>query len=64
MIKALATKDHFLVVQFRKGGEIYRYPQCSEEFQSILDADSMGKYFHKEVRWRTYEKLHGIWPDE
>lgn len=64
MIKALGVKGHFLVVQFRKGEEIYRYPNSSDEFQNLLDAESMGKYFHKEVRWRTYEKLHGIWPED
>ena len=64
MIKSVGTRDHFLIVEF-KNGDIYRYPHMAHEYSNLTSADSVGKYFHANIRAELNEKLsQGEWPED
>ena len=63
-LAAVGTKDEFLIVQF-KNGDLYRYPNLAQEFDSLKTAESAGKYFHQEIRHQMCQKLsQGEWPED
>ena len=63
MIKAVGIRDHFLVVFFTDSS-VYRYPDCAELLSDLVSADSVGKFFHREIRNQLCEKLRDdIWPE-
>jgi hypothetical protein len=63
-LAAVGTRDDYLIVQFRNG-EIYRYPGLAYEFGPLTAAESVGKYFHKEIRHQPCQKLSKKeWPEE
>lgn len=49
MIKAVGTLDGDLIVLFRND-DAYCYPGLAHEVIQLLSTDSVGKYFHKEIR--------------
>jgi hypothetical protein len=62
-IKAVGTKGHYLIVEFNDGS-VYRYPELAIEFPNLTGADSVGRYFHANIRHEPNEKLpHGEWPE-
>ena len=64
-IAAVGTKDTYLIVKFNKG-TAYRYPDCAIHFGDLVSADSVGKYFAKEIKILPCEKLPSElvgWPD-
>jgi len=64
LVVAVGTVGDFLVVQFRNG-DIYRYPDMAGEYESLVTAESVGKYFHQEIRSQPCQKLtRGEWPTE
>lgn len=63
-LAAAGTKDDFLIIQFRNG-DLYRYPNLAQEFETLITAESVGKYFHQEIRHQSCQKLNkGEWPEE
>lgn len=62
-IRAVGVRDDYLVVQF-KSGAVYRYPDIGHLFDDLVGADSIGKYFHSEIRDRSCQRLRGEWPEE
>ena len=63
LITAVGTRGDDLIVQF-KGGKCYRYPKTAFEFDSLTHAESVGKYFHANVRSLPSQRLGIDWPDE
>jgi hypothetical protein len=64
MISAVGVKDSFLVVEFQNG-DFYRYPDGAEHFSPLVLAESIGKYFHQNVRSLPAQRLtRGEWPEE
>lgn len=54
-VKALGWEDEVLEVEFVKGGK-YRYTGVPEEIYKILvNADSVGKAFHRYIRPKQHE---------
>lgn len=54
-VKALGWEDEVLEVEFLKGS-VYRYTGVPEEiFKLLLNADSVGKAFHKYIRPKQHE---------
>jgi hypothetical protein len=64
LIKAVGTKGDYLIVSFKKGGAVYRYPGLAFEFDHLIHAESVGSYFHKHVREQSCQRLRDEWPDE
>lgn len=63
-ITAIGTRDDYLIVQFRNG-TIYRYPNLASHYTEIISAESIGKYFHQNVRHESSERLRDEeWPEE
>lgn len=49
-IKKVAYHDHSLFVTFQTGA-VYEYPDVSEEiFSALLNADSVGSFFAKNIK--------------
>lgn len=65
-IEAVGTKDDYLIVQFKKGGEVYRYAGLADMFDDLVAAPSAGKFFAKEIRSISLgERLSlGEWPED
>lgn len=63
MIRGVGSRGKDLVVEFHSG-ECYAYPGLAEEVDSLLAADSVGKYFHQHVRHQPSVKLGLEWYDE
>jgi len=63
LIVGVGVKGNYLVVAFKKG-TVYRYPDCAVYFADLTSAESVGKFFHQNIRNQQYEKLTNIWPDE
>ena len=62
-IKGVGYKGDWLVVVF-KNNSAYRYRNCIGEFQSLVAANSVGKYFRENVKDHPYEKLDKSgWPE-
>ena len=60
-VKAVGWEDEILEVEFIKGGK-YRYNGVPEEiYKLLLNADSVGKAFHRYIRPKQneykYEKI-------
>ena len=51
MIKAIGTKGEALFVLFNNGA-LYRYEDAADEFYLLLQAESIGTFFHNNVRDR------------
>jgi len=64
MIKSVGTKGDYLIVTFKKGGATYRYSGLAFEFESLIHAESVGGYFHKNIREQPCQRLRDEWPDE
>lgn len=47
-IAAVGTRGHYLIVKFNKGVS-YRYAYGAGYYGEMIKADSVGKYFSKEV---------------
>jgi hypothetical protein len=66
-IKAVGTRDHYLIVQFNKGGS-YRYPNCASQFDDLINAESVGRYFAVNIKpTASYDKLPSEvvgWPED
>jgi hypothetical protein len=65
-ILEVGTKGDWLVVKFKKGGQIYRYSGFAYLFDDLVSAQSVGKLFNKEVLSVTKgQRLNlGEWPDD
>lgn len=55
-ILAIGTRDDDLIVQF-KNGSAYLYPGLACHYPLLLSAESIGKYFHKEIRHQSSQRL-------
>lgn len=49
-LAAVGTRDHWLIIKFHKGGAFYRYANCAHEFGGLTNAESVGRYFAKEIK--------------
>jgi hypothetical protein len=64
MISIIGTKETYLIVKF-KDGSVYRYPNMSHYYDALLNTDSVGKLFSKELKHQEFDKLQGgLWPIE
>ena len=63
MIKSVGSRGKDLIVEFHSG-DFYVYPGLAEEVDSLLAAESVGKYFHQQIRAMSCVKLGLEWPDE
>ena len=64
-ISAVGSRGDYLVILFKKGNVAYRYPGIAEEFDNLVNADSVGKYFAQDVRHQVSERLlPDIWPED
>ena len=66
IVKAIGTKDHYLIVMFNKGGA-YRYPHSAGMFGDLQASPSVGALFHEDVRGRDFDKLPPEsmgWPED
>jgi hypothetical protein len=61
LISALGTKNGYLIVKFHKG-QAYRYPNGDHHMDEMLAAESVGKYFHSEVKPLGGQRLGDEWP--
>ena len=63
-IAAVGTKDHWLIVLFNNNAA-YRYANMSCHFNDLIFAESVGKYFAKNIRHESCERLieGAIWED-
>lgn len=62
-IKEVGTVDDYLVVVFRTGAT-YRYPGLASEMDELVAAQSIGRYFAKNIRHQPCERLSlDDWPD-
>ena len=66
MIKALGAKEGFLIVQFYTNNAVYRYRDAAHHMDELLAAESVGKYFHENVREQYIGQiLYGDeWPEK
>ena len=64
LIKSVGTRGDYLIVTFKKGAVSYRYPAMAHEFDSLIHAESVGSYFHKNIRECACQRLRDEWPDE
>ena len=55
-IKWVGSKGHHLIVAFHQGG-VYAYPHMADEFQSLISAESVGKYFAREIKNKDYSRI-------
>jgi len=63
-ITAIGTRDDYLIIQF-KNGTLYRYPSMAQHYEDLISAESIGKYFHQNVRHQACERLREEeWPEE
>jgi hypothetical protein len=63
-IRAAGTVDDWLVITF-KNGDVYRYKGMAHQFQDLIEAESVGKFFNQEIRHQSYERLpQGEWPED
>jgi hypothetical protein len=58
-LESVGTKGSDLFVEF-KNGAIYKYPGLSMEFDNLITADSVGKYFVRNVRNETNIRVTDI----
>jgi len=49
-IAAVGSRDRYLIVKFLKGGVAYRYSGAASEFEALIHAESVGRYFAKEIK--------------
>lgn len=63
LIRAVGVRGHDLIVEF-KGHERYRYPGLAHELAPLLAAESVGRYFHQNVRSQPSQRLGLTWPDD
>lgn len=56
-IALVATKDHWLIVQF-KNRSIYRYPDAAFFFDDLVTTESAGRFFSQNIRCLECEKIH------
>jgi hypothetical protein len=63
LIKAVGSRGNDLIVEF-KGHERYRYPGLACEFEPLVHAESVGKYFHQNVRAQASQRLGLTWPGD
>jgi hypothetical protein len=63
MIKSVGSRGKDLIVEFHSG-DFYAYPGLADEVDSLLAAESVGKYFHQQIRHQPCLKLGLEWPDE
>jgi hypothetical protein len=65
-IEAVGVKGDWLVVRFRKGGQVYRYRGFADLFDELVSSLSIGKFFAREVLSQTKGErlLRDEWPDE
>lgn len=65
-ISAIGTRDGWLIVKFKKGGESYRYEGFADLFDDLVSAQSVGKLFNREVLSVTKGQRLSLeeWPDE
>jgi len=63
LVKGVGTRDTYLIVEF-KNGDFYRYPGLAFEFDPLVHAESVGKYFHANVRKQHSQRLGSDWPEE
>jgi hypothetical protein len=61
MIRAIGTKDGYLLVKFHKG-EVYRYRNADQHMDEMLAAESIGGYFAQEVKPMGGQRLSSEWP--
>ena len=61
-IRAVATVEDYLVVQFNTGA-VYRYPSLAHLFHEMVEAPSVGKFFADHIRNENCERIRGEWPD-
>jgi hypothetical protein len=48
-ISSIAIQDKDLLVKFRNGS-VYRYPGKANEYTKLLESESIGKYFHANIK--------------
>jgi hypothetical protein len=67
-LAAVGTRDHYLIVKFKRGNLFYRYANCAHEFDSLVNAKSVGQYFANEIKNNyDFNKLPSEevgWPEE
>jgi hypothetical protein len=49
--------DSVLEVAF-KNGAVHQYPATADEYQALLNADSVGAHFHKHFRSRESRRVN------
>ena len=55
-LAAVGTRGNDLIVQF-KNGDFYRYSGLADELQSLISADSVGRYFASEIKNQASQRL-------
>ena len=64
-LKGLGARGNWLVAQFRRGGEVYRYKDCATYLDQLLNAESVGTEFNKTILVITKgQKVTMEWPDD
>ena len=56
LIVGVGIREGDLVVRF-KNGDAYLYPNLAGHYAMLLGAESVGKYFHKEIRHQQSRRL-------
>ena len=56
IISGIGVSEGALVVRF-KNGDVYLYPGLAGHYETMLGAESVGKYFHKEIRHQKFRTL-------
>jgi len=64
LIRALGVKEGWLIVQFHQGS-VYRYARAAHHMDELLASESLGKYFHANVKELGGQRLttDGEWPE-
>ena len=65
-IEAIGIRGAWLIVKFRKNGDVYRYQGYADLYDDLVSAGSIGKLFNQEVLSCTRgERLaREEWPDD
>ena len=51
------TSNRTLTIEFNRGGK-YEYPNVPQEhYQGLVDAPSVGKYFHENIKQYSVKKV-------
>jgi len=53
MISHVDADGDDLLVRFRNGGKLFRYPGQGKHLDTLKNSESAGKYFHQHLRGET-----------